>query len=651
MPDIFRGEWTGKRTGNSYQMDITKADAAALGGSPAVEYLNADAIPQITEWGWEFRDKIPYGMPSALSGTLTFKPSRCPATLLEWLTDGITNLSSDIYTGGSTHTVNFETGTVFYLYVKPAGGTDFTLCAIGVQDVTQDAVPDPIKDTLEINIGDVLQHACKALTFTGDETSAGIVDADWDGITSLDASYAGVNAKNAVVDWVWATNATINGVARDIWFMIAHVPPGSEIASDTASCFWSVKIETMAACWSAYVQAIVRTITRRSTNVNLDDAFVKALNAVYKQDYQTTALTSSGLLDSELRWLMFVTNNNAIDPATSRDFSMHDVLSVGYDNVWDFLYDMPRSRFKTWWITHYVDGSIDTGLRQTDPFGSPFTIEDVTKQLRNPTIKMRGDAIVSRVEVQTEFAIGDDYDSEKKKAPSSRNNASIDVPVIFDPSPVMDTYTLGSALNTGYFTDRNQEVRDRLQNKDVVSLGTIDIQGFDGKPIGNPRMLGIYYVANPNDAGAGDAFHFDGAIIRCHSWQGFVIDGEAPVPPVSTPVVLSSTQFEVDGETTATVQQLIHGCIAQVGVKVYDAYYGRNATRIEADVEMDFGAFLNLAGTTSQWLPFAPVIRPFTVDPTTFNPYLSACPSTYYVVSCKYDGQTEMMKIELWGRA
>lgn len=641
MPDIYRMEKTGDRTGNTYRLDISAA-GAALGGSPSVEVLVDGAVKEMTDWGWEDRDLIPYGMPSAVSGKIKFKPSLCPPTLVTWVLDGITSVSADIYVGATTHTVTFDTGTVFCLYIKPPGGADFTLVAQCVQDVTQDTDPDWENDEIEISVGDVLQHALKALTFSGEGSNPGIVDADWDGITNADPAYAGTKARTAVVDWVWLGGSD--------WFYVAHVPPGSEVDADPASCYWSVKAQTMAERWSDYVQAIVRKITRRSTNVNIDYALMKSLSNMYAQSHADDALPGNALTDAEIRWLFFATNDNDIDPTTERNFALHDVLATAYDNVWDFIYDVPRSRFKRWWITHYVDGGTDTGFRQEDPFGHPFTAEDVTSQLHNPTLKMRGEAVVARTESQTEFGIADDYTSEITKAPSSRNNKSIDLPVIFDSAPVADEYTLGSQLATGYFTDRNQEIRDRLQNKTVAMRGTTDIQGKDAKPIGNPRFLGIYYDTNPTDGGAGDAFHFDGALIRCHAWQPFVIDGEAVTPPASTPVVLSTTPGTIGGYSLAIAEQQIHGTIGQLGRKMFDAYYGKNSTRIEAEVEFNFGAVLDLTGTTSQFAPFSAVIRPFTVDPATFASYLSALPTEYYMVECKADFQTELLKITLWGK-
>jgi hypothetical protein len=645
VPDIYRHEFVGVKTGHTVRLDISPASSTPLGGTPTIEMLDGGVIKEMSDWGWEDKDFIPYGLAGAVNGKLVIKPSIAPADFVSWLLDGIQTVSCDFYTGASTHTVQFDTGTNFVLSIKPAGGAQFSIVGNYVLDITQQVECNTQEDTLTVFVSDVLQHACKVLTFAGETvdgvTSAGILDADWD---QAAAGGLDVEVNTGVVEWVWKGGAN--------WFYIAHIPPGYEVDSDAASCFWSTAVANVAVAWNAYVRLIVQKVMRRTINVNITTAIINTLDGLYKQNYTTDALVGSAVPTGSLRFLMFATNNNFVDPSTTRDYSMHDVLSDGYDNFWDFLNDLPRARFKRWCIGHTDDGFYFSGIRHYNPFGRPEAPLDVTSHLRNSKVSVRGDAVVARVEAGTEFHLGEDYTDELSRAPASRNNKTISVPVIFDSSPVIDTFVLASTMKgVPFFESTSQFTRDRLQNTNPAGKGTVDVQG-DGTtgPIGNPRFLGVYYRDNPTDGTLGNAFHVQ-SLIRCHAWQPFVVDGETPTPPASSPITLSSTPNVVNGESNAIASQQIEGTLAQLHAKIFATFYSKNTVKIEASVPFDFGAKLDLVGDESLWLAFTAVIRAFEVDTSLFAAYLGSLPTTYDAVSCKANFQTETLDVILWGRA
>ena len=644
MADIYRHEFYDTYTGHRVRLDIAQASTTVLSGTPVVVTLAGGVIKAMNEFGWEHKDNIPFGMPSPGTGKIIIKASICPAELMDWLTDGITSVSADMYVGAlDTYTLTFDTGTTFQLFIKPAGGAQWSLVGNYVQDVNQVVVPDPEKDEIEINIGDALQHACKAITFTGESidtiNNPGLDVADFDKVSS-GVFGALVFANTAVVEWTWKASSK--------WWYIAHIPPGAEADNDPASCFWSVPIASIASMWNDCVRIVLRAIMRRATNISIAGAIINAFDGLYKQNYETNALVGAVVPTSDLRWILFATDDNNIAATTEVAFSMHDVLKA-YDNLWDFLYDLPRSRFKTWHIRHTETSPYYSGIRFYDPKASPQATVDITSQLKNPSVKLRED-VVARVEVSTEFQLGGDYTSELNKAPSSRNNDTFELPVTFDSSPVIDSYVLASTLEgIPFFTSTDQFVRDRLQNRYSVSLGNCDVQGNTSVgAIGNPRFLGIYYAENPTDGALGNAFYVS-SLLRCHAWQPFVVDGETPTPPTSSELVLPSTLGSVGAETINTISQQIEGTLTQLSRKVYNTFYGRNTVTIEAEVGLDCGAVLDLTGSESQWLPFVPLIRTFEVNPARLAPYLAACPSIYHVVACRYDFSTGKMKITLWG--
>jgi hypothetical protein len=638
VADVFRHEFTMVRTGHTVRLDITPAGATILAGSPTIDMLDGGVIKLMGDWGWEHYRKIPYGMPSAVTGRLVIDCNRAPSDLVDWLTDGIQSVTTEIHAGGlRDYTVTYDTGTTFMLYIKPAGGAQFTLVGSYVQDVTQEVIPDPATDELEVNVVDALHHALKVLTFSGETVDGvandGLLQADWDFYANGGAS---VLRTTAVVEWVWKGGLK--------WYYIAHIPPGSEIDNDAASCYWSVNLPQITVVWNSYVQAIYQAIMRRFLSVDISTALDNAFDNLYKQNYTTNALAGAALSVGVMKWILFATNNNDVSLSTSRDASLHDLLAKAYDNLWDFLYDIPRSRFKVWHLSHYADAR----MLAYNPFEYPESMTEMTIDIRESQIKMRS-SVVARVESQTEFKLGEDYDHQLARAPVSRNQTTIDEPVIFDSVPVIDTYMLASGLKSGYFTDRDTYVRDRLQNTDPANGSTVDVQGDDGENIGNPRLLGCYYSDNPTDGTIGDAFHTT-ALIRAYAWQGFIADGETPTPPATTGVVLSSTPGIVNGEANAIATQQEMGGVYQLAHKIKDTYYGHNTTTIDTDVHMDTGAVLDLTGTESQWLPFTPVIRPFEVAMTDYKSYLAACPNVFHATSCYLDFQTELMSISLWGK-
>lgn len=646
MPsDILRHEYVSVKSGHTWRLDIAHAHnpgdsdlSAAVVGT-----LNGGVVKAIKEVGWEDKDKVPYGLPGAGGATIVFKLSLLTDELLDWLYNGIKSVECDIYTGDETHTVTFETGTNFQLSCKPSGGAAFTTVANWVQDATQVVIPDVKADELTINVVDALHHSLKALTFAGESAddvySAGLIDADWD--KAYTETYD-VNWHTCIVDWVWL------GAGK--WFYVAHIPPGDEDVNDAASVYWSVPMQEAAISWSDYVQAILRKVMRRDIDVDISTALVDALKNFYKQSYTTDALVGSTLAVGVIRFMMFATNNNDFASTTSRDFSLHDVLAKAYDNLWDFIADVPLSRFKRWSAhSRGFSGSEVMSIKHFDPFGHPESALDVTTLLQNAVPKMREDA-VTRVEVSTEFGIGNDYTNEVTKTPSGRNNKGMEVPLTFDSSPVLDEFVLAKSLaGVSYFTSINDFVSHRLRNTEPATDGTVDVQGTDVGAIGNPRIMGLYYNDSPTDGGAGDAFVGD-VPIRCHAWQTFVVDGETPVPPVSTEVVLSTSPGSVGGEALATVSQQVEGSLVQLSKKIYKEFYGRNTITIECDVPLDFGAVLDLVGSDSHWQCFTQVLRSYTVDTSVLLPRFTELPTSFEVVSVRADLSTEKMKIILWGK-
>lgn len=631
MADIYRYEWQQPATGATVRIDIAMAGSTPLPDTLVVEVLNDDCVFDLPDFTWGF-DKFVYGLPSPIEGKIVFVPSRMPLSFVTDLIDGIKGVTSTIYTG---HDVTFDTGPTFTFYVKQKGQSTFTRYWIGVMDVTKVVRPDFVKDRLEINIGDLIQHAMKVLRWPD------IRDADWDKLIATDPGE--VTPRSAVVDYLW--------IADSRWWYAAHIPPGRESNSDTASCYWAVPMNIIVSYWNTYLFEIIATIMRKAHSVTISPAFIALWEGARKQTYAPDAIPGAVLPTGDIHLLPFVTNNNFVGPGTERNFSMHDELGRAFKCVWDWLADTVRGKFKGIAFTYgstisaYAFSPMNPGV-YTDTV-------DIMEAIRSISISMR-DRIASLITSSTQFGIGEDAEnSEPATPPAGRNNDGTPLPVVIDSSPVangwIDARTWRSAHGMTYV---NQEVRDRLQNTQTVEDGTVYLSGRDKRASGNPRLLGVYYLDTPTGS-PGNAFHTTNNIIRCHGWQEFAADGETVSPPSTQPAALPTVagpDYAGDIQAVIIATQVQQGGVAQLAKRFFETYYGVNTTTVRITIAMDVGQGY-VSDTNNTMIPFHWNIRLWPLDLASLAPYMSMCPTSYWMLSCKTNVKTGLSECELWGKA
>lgn len=623
MPDIYRYEWTGPRTGITYRMDIYAANAAAL-SSPTVETLNDDVITELKDWGWE-DERHPYGLPSAVRGKVTFKSSRVPATLMGWLIDGIQTITATIATGV---TVDVVTGTVFDLKVKPPGGSVWSRQGIFVQDVTQVVHPNLGGDSVEITVVDALQHSMKTLTWEH------IADGDWVNILAADPTYT---PKTGVVEYVWPGSSK--------WWYVAHVPSTSEIDQEDGSSYWTQKVNDVAGWWNGYVRAVFRVVTRTLAALDIQSAIYACFNGMYTQTHAADAIPDVPMPNSgrEPKWILFVTNDNLVDAATRRNYSMHEVLGESYQCFYDALVDIVKGRFKRVTIK-------TSDLSLADPYpkmlaydplhpGIVGTEVDVTELIRGSADPKIRDLLAVNIVASSEFALDDDFEESKPATPpAGRNNDGWTIPVVFDSVPT----------GTAYEQETNDSfVEDRLHNVVDASFGTTYLAL-------KPRMLGVYYDDTPTDGTLGNAFTFNPALIRAHSWQPFKKHGGTAIPPATQPYILPTADgTDHAAAITAGVLelQLTQGCVSQLASIYASTYYSDMTTTVKCKLPVDAGAEYALAGTDTYLAPFQPHVRTWGIYMSSWASYLAPCPVSYWMVSCAADLKEEIMECSFWGIA
>lgn len=412
MPDIYRYEWTGPRTGITYRLDFSEPSASPVGAT--VETLQEDALREVKDFAWEF-DTFPIGLATPVKPKLTFSVDATPDTLMGWLTASRT-----------THTITIATGVAPDVTVDVAVGVNVALYQsgdlvwYGVQDVATRARPDLQSRTMEIAFNDALQLSMKAITLDA------LKAADYQyAITDYAGMGGEIVERTFVADSLWKDGS---------WYYELHRTSGDDKV-------WGIKRRTMFDAWEDYVTEVLDVITRRTTTVSLRPALELNSTNNRLQRYSATEPWPSAtiLVDNDVYLTPYIYNT------ADNEFlySLHDEWARNYPSMYDLIADICKQSLRAcaFW---YSDTNTAT-LNSWAITSPPVAAQDVTELIRDA----QPDAWARTLQIATasdEFAQHDDYDKIETPVQGGRNDIAITIPTVFRKDPVADDYLYSGGL-------------------------------------------------------------------------------------------------------------------------------------------------------------------------------------------------------------
>lgn len=423
MPDIYRYEWTGNRTGYKYRMDISEPSASAIPGSPTVTTLGDDAIKALSV-GWEF-DKIPTSPAAPTKLKATFAVDRIPSALTAALIADPTTLSltwnqdlSALY----QQSTPLETGVCVALYASdPTLSPTFKLIHLAVQDVDQRCEPSLEDDTIEVEFVDAWQAASKGLSMEQ------VRDADW----------------------LWMTSGSSGYVPRlgawDVLYSDSGTPAGYAHMCANSDQYWFVTRDSFWDRWELHVESAMALITRRAVTLSQRAAMTAGIGSLREQKH-TTDPSPSGT--SSTPYVMpFIKGGPTLGPHTIQA-SMHDELARNYPSLYDVLIDTLGQFVRPSSVQYAGGAGTETAtVRSWAALStnlSPSTV-DWSESIRSAK-PSRKDVRVRLAETSWEFARGDDYDKQTAGI-AGRNDNGQTIPVVWNWSPRVGTELKNGVLS------------------------------------------------------------------------------------------------------------------------------------------------------------------------------------------------------------
>lgn len=661
MPDRYRFEWSSK--GNRYRVDIYPPGATPVGSG--VQMLPFDCIRAL-KTVWDYGSKVPYSMASPVRCTATFDCTLIPTELIEWLTVTkeavtaemrLTNSSSDVL-----HEVTARVGAVLEWSVDLNTAGTFKRVWMGVASVGLEAPIDSQTAALEVEFADLVQTAAKALTI--DDLRRTLARA-----LQLNQSEVTIS-RSAVIDWVWRGDTTVtnwrtgSSSAQKTWFIVAHIGAMND-DYQALDVFWAVKAAwvhgLISTCLGRMANAIARiTPANAFRDVNLDAAMTDMVSGLYRQSYDAEPVAGAALANLDLHYVAVCARNSHgyIGLGESYDewvrYTMLDQLVSDSRTLYDWMLELASGRFKQWCVQYAAQTTLIAWVRARNPLPDGVAGEvAVTDELRNPKVIIRGD-VVTKVDVTTEVAPGgNDVDKRTYQSDAAFSDGPLQVAVTIDTSAVCHSRW----RNVGA-RNKDRRAQDKVDMAHFNTAGLLDYSVTNGSSFDDqwpgvpPRMLGVYYIANPSDGSATPttAFNYP-AIIRCHEHQPFVRFGEADTPPVTMPYTLPLTQFAIGGDSLAIAQQMgPHGAMSQLGERLFATYYDDRAAKIECEADVTLGQAI--VDGEAVMIAFHANACTFDLSGVDRPAWLDALglPDRYWVAACEADWCADTTKLTLWGR-
>lgn len=589
MPDIYRYEFTGDRTGYKYRMDISEPSASAISGSPTVTTLGDDAIKALSV-GWEF-DKIPTSSAAPTKLKATFAVDRIPAALTAALIADPTTLPltwnqdlSALY----QQSTPLETGVVVALYASdPTLSPTFKLIHIAVQDVDQRCEPSLEDDTIEVEFVDAWQAAAKGLSMEQ------VRDADWLWMTSGSASYT---SKGGAWDVIYNSGGASG---------YGHLASFAGTATDQ---YWGVTRDALWDRWELHVEAAMAVITRRAVTLSQRAAMTAGIGSLRQQKHTTDPSPSA--TTSTAYMVPFIANGSAT--TSTMQASMHDELARNYPSLYDVLVDTLGQFVRPSSVQYAGGAGAETAtVRSWAALStnlSPSTV-DWSESLRAPK-PSRKDVRVRLAETSWEFARGDDYDKQTAGI-AGRNDNGQTIPVIWNWSPRVAS-----------------ETRDNQTTSVSARIG-----GGTRKFVWDyePPWFQFFYLSDAGGLLSSPQF------IRFASWW--------PGDGSSAPTLTHTWAWD-DIEASAIADQQATGMMRQ-GADYLLATFGVPAWKLEGAVES--ASAMPWHNHRLAIDPYQSYEYEITADLTAVRTWLSTAPTTWFVAAANEDLITETVEVTLYG--
>lgn len=585
MPDIYRYEWTGKRTGYKYRLDLSEPSATAISGSPTVTTLNDDAIKAV-EVGWEF-DKIPLGMASPARPKLTFAVDRIPSALTAALLADPSTLSvtwnqdlSALY----QQSTPLDVGMVAALYASdPVLSPTYKLVGLYVQDINTRVEPSLADDTVEVQFADAWQAAGKACSMEQ------VRDADWLWMQSGSAGYV---PRTGAWSFIYSASSQPTGHG--------HITGGTDQ-------YWFVTRNALWDRWELHVEAAMQLMTRRAVTLGQRAAMVLGMGTLREQKH-TTDPTPSATTVSNPYVLPFIKGGPTLGPHTIAA-SLHDELARNYPCLYDVVADTIGQWCDVACIQYAGGAGTETAtVKAWDPMTtnlSPSTV-DWTESLRDAKPVKNGERITI-AETSWEFAKAEDYD-KLSSGTQGRNDNTRTVPVIWNWSP-----RASADVKQGSFVIRLEP--------SFISQATYDYE---------PPFFQFFYLS---DAGG---ILSTTQMIRCASWW--------PGDGSSLPT-LSHTWDWKDPAGSAIADQQVTGVMKQgadYALSLFGVVQWTMAGTVSSDLAMPWH------NDRLAIDPYQSYEYEVTADLTSIRSWLSTAPVTWFVTAAAEDLIAETVEVTLY---
>lgn len=586
MPDIYRYEWTGKRTAYKYRLDLSEPSATAISGAPTVTTLNDDTIKSITA-GWEF-DKLPIGMASPVKPSITFAVDRIPSALTASLLADPSTLSltwnSDL-SALYQQSTPLEVGMVAALYASdPVLSPTFKLVGLYVQDINTLVEPSLSDDTIEVQFADAWQAAGKACTMEL------VREADWLWMQSGSSGYVPRTG-------AWSFIYTSSGVP----FGYGHITGGSDQ-------YWFVTRNDLWDRWELHVEAALSLMTRRAVTLGQRAAMVLGMGNLREQSH-TTDPSPSATVVSNPYMLPFIKGGPTLGPHTIQS-CVHDELARNYPCLYDVIADTIGQWCMVGAIQYAGGAGTETAtVKAWEPLStnlSPSTV-DWTEALRDAK-PVKNAERVTIAETSWEFAGGEDYD-KLSSGTQGRNDNTRTVPVIWNWSPHAN-----ASVKQGHFFATKLEPL-------ITTRASFDY---------DPPLFSFFYLS---DAGG---ILSSTQMIRCASWWS----GDGSSAPSHTHVWDWN-----DPAASAIADQQVTG-VMQQGADYALSLFGVSQWTVEGTVSSDLAMTWHADRVALD--PYQTYDYEVTADLTSIRTWLSTAPVTWFVTGATEDLVTETVEVKLY---
>ena len=391
MPDVYRYEWTGKRSGVTYRIDIAPADATPL-GTPTIETLNDDAVRECKDFAWEY-DRFPVGMATLLRPTLIFNVDRIPSTLQGWLMD--TPVTHNVTPFGSAQ-ATVSTGCAFTFYVNGS------IVWYGAQDISTRVRPNLADNTIEIVVDDAFRLATKAITMTA------LRDATHEYYYNNQST---IKKKQYLVDLAWDDGGT--------WYKYRHY-------AGSGQRIWAVPRGGLFDLWEVMIQDAMNAITRRSITLILSASLQSMYGDLYEQRYSASD-THPGSAAGQIYLTPFICD--AGDDTLT--YSLYDEWERNYKSMFDLIVDMCNQSCTACALTHAGAGgqvTLYSHALLSNGLTTPYT---ATELFRDASPDLWG-RVLQQAVMSYEFPKGDDYDKYDFVIQTGRNDETLTMPVVWN---------------------------------------------------------------------------------------------------------------------------------------------------------------------------------------------------------------------------